>query len=403
MRYKYLAQDDSGRVKSDILQAETSADALRALQAKGLLVFELNPAEPAQTLKNKPQQSKKLPLRLVHQFSSRIAPLCSKHIPIEQALQILIQTSAEKEVKLLCNHILQGVRSGKSVSETFETYPKAIPAYFLAIVKAGERAGDLGQSFEKIAKTTEQNLSFISKLKTAAIYPSLILIFAIIAIVTILLWVVPAMQPVFEAGTGPVSPEVSFILFLSNGLQLYGAHIAWICSASLLLALGWYKSKTGKLAFDRMVLRLPIIGRTILEIETTRIIGLLSDLLKGGLTLNDSLHQVELGLSNQGLRDALGAARIEIRRGQSLSAALEKQKLFPGLFAQIAAVGERTGALSDIFADSASGLRAVIEQKMTRYSALAVPIMTLLTGLIVGAIAIIILSAVLNVNELAIQ
>ena len=403
MNFKYLAQDERGRLKSDVIQAKTKADALRTLQAQGLLIFELSSDEASEKQAKKTHSVATVSLRLVHKFTSRLAPLCSKHIPIEHALQILAQTSDEKEVKAYCDHTLKAVRAGKRVSEALEMHDRVFPPHFLAILKAGEQMGDLGHAFAQIAKTAEQSLNFSSKLKTAAIYPGLIFVFAIFAIVTILLWVVPSMKPVFEAGSGPSSPEIALIVFLSDGLKAYGIEILWIGSAVLLTGLVWYKSKVGRKAFDRMVLGLPIIGRMILQVETTRIMGLLSDLLKGGLTLNDSLHQVEKGLSNQSLRDALGAVRIDIRRGQSLSAALDNQALFPSLFGQIAAVGERTGSLSDILADSAVGMRAVIEQKLTRYSALAVPIMTIVTGLIVGAIAIIILSAVLSVNELTVQ
>jgi general secretion pathway protein F len=404
MIFSYLAQSATGKTVRAVIDAESRAEAMRRLQALDLMVFELTEAGAGRSAAEKAGGAgKRLPSQAVKRFCSALAPLCSRHIPIDQALRILKDTADDKLLGTLASHVHDQVRQGHGLAEALESFPKTFPAQALSLIRAGESAGKVGPALAKVADMTERQMKFVSAIRTATIYPGIVMSFAVLAVIMILLWVVPALQPVLQTEDGRVTGEMALLVGMSSFVSQYGLTtlIALMLAGCGLMA--FYQSGAGRAPIDRFLLTLPLVGSALRDSQAARIMSTLSSLQSAGVSVITALEHVEQGVSNAALKASVAEVRTAVRHGQSLSDALAAQPLLPGLLSQLAAVGEKSGTLPQIFEDSAIGLENILEQRLARYSVVLTPVLTLFMGIMIGSIAMIILNAILSINDLALQ
>lgn len=403
MNFSYLAQSSTGKTVSAMIDAESRTEAMRRLTALDLMVFELKESRsPVATATGTPS-GKRLPSQAVKRFCGALAPLCSQHIPIDQALRILKDTADEKLLRTLAGHVLDEVRRGNGLADALESFPKPFPAQALSLIRAGEKSGKVGPALAKVADMTERQMKFVSAMRTATIYPGIVMSVAILAVLMILVWVVPALEPVLRTGAGKTNGEMAFLVAMSSFVSQHGLKVLLLMALSVTALVGLCQSGKGRVFVDRLLLKMPVVGKVLTDAQAARIMSMLSSLHGAGVPVMAALEHVEAGVSNTVLKAAIAEVRTGVRQGQSLSDALAAQSCLPGLLCQLAAVGEKSGTLPQIFEDSARGLENILEQRLARYSVVLTPVLTLVMGVMIGSIAMIILNAILSINDVALQ
>jgi general secretion pathway protein F len=294
--------------------------------------------------------------------------------------------------------VIEGWRLSKALSE----HPKAFSGLYRGIVASGETSGDLGKVLARLADMLERNQAMAQKASQALIYPVCIFIVAIGVVWALMTFVVPKMVEQFTRMDGVALPwPTRIVIAVSDLIGDWG----WLMLLLIVLAGAaiWQIRKRDalRLRMDRWMLRLPVAGTLIRELDAARFARTLSTLFAAGTPLLEALEGARRTLTNDYIRQEIGLAANAVREGASLAAAIRRAAVFPPIMASMIAAGERSGALPDMLARTASQMEAGFETATTVALRLLEPAVIVLLGLIVMLIVLSIMLPILQINNMA--
>ena len=403
--YSYRAYDQSGRLVEGRLDSDTRADAIEALRRQGALPIEIEEASGTRVrsgfwsrLTARPAVSD----AALAMLTRELATLLAATLPLDDALRLIaLQPSLDARTRRLVASLLTRVLGGDSLSRALQSEPGAFPEYYWNLVAAGERSGGIAAALASLATFLERRAAFRTKLRDALVYPAVLLAAAVVAMSVVVGVLVPAIAPLFdEAGSAP--PPVIAVL---RDLQLLvAAHWPLVIAAAALaiaLLVAGARSASMRRRFDRLALRLPLIGRLIARRETARFSGTLATLLSSGVPMLDAVRLTTAALSNDVYRDASAALVERLAEGGVLSEEMAANGLYGELALRMTAIGERSGDVAPMLARLARIEEEALQRDLERLSGLVAPVLTVAIGLAVGAVILSVMDAVLGLNELA--
>ncbi len=406
-RYSYKAYGPNGAIETGEIAAASRGTALEVLAHRGQLPVELSESGSVMPL-SWWQREVFAPGRLstaqLSIFTRELASLAKAELPIDDALRIVAaQPSIPPRLRQINADLVERVREGQSLSEALAAQNGAFPDFYWHLIAAGEASGSMGAVLEDLAVLLERSAEVRAQTASSLVYPAILVVAAAAAVGVITGVLLPAIMPIFE--DAKATPP-----FLMT--MLAGVHDAlarnWVLMLALLgtlaaALLAAFNNETARFAIDRAVLRLPVVGRFIRERETARFARTLSALVRNGVPVLDSVRIAGGVMSNRIYAEAIRAASEEIREGGVLSRPLARSGLFPDLFLRLAVVGEETGHLDAMHLRAAEIYEASQQRQLQRLTALITPVLTLVIGVVVGGIILSVMSAILSVNELAVQ
>jgi type IV pilus assembly protein PilC len=244
--------------------------------------------------------------------------------------------------------IRTNLEGGLTLNESMARHPKIFSPMYVSMVKAGETGGALDTILSRLADTLERDREINSKVKSASIYPIMILCVALLVVIFILTFVMPTFVESFSSSGTELPAFTQFFMGISYFIKDNGF---WLFIAIILLVSGlkWVGTKPGgRLFFDRLYLNLPIIGKAVNRIAVSRFTRILGTLIKSGVPILEALEVLRGVVGNRVISDAIGEARDSIREGQSIAAPIAATRVFEPMVTQMIAVGEETGALDDM-------------------------------------------------------
>ncbi len=320
---------------------------------------------------------------------------------LDRALRFLVDTAPNKRVAAVLDQIRAGVRDGAPLATTLARFPASFPKLYVGLVRAGEAGGALAPTLDRLAVLLERQRSLSATVTSAMIYPALLLVAAVGAIVLLLTQVLPQFVPLFEQNGAALPASTQFLISAGNAVGSYGLYA--LIGAGV-AGLAWRQALTRpavRLAFDRFVLRLPILGRLSREIIAARFSRTLGTLLINGMPLIGALDIVRDAIGNRAAVGAVEAATSSAKGGAGLSRALGDSGVFPLRTVYLLRLGEETAQLG------AMALRAAeIHEENTRIGiqrmvSLLTPTITIVMGAVVAGIVSSLLLAMLSLNDLA--
>lgn len=337
-------------------------------------------------------------------ITRELAILLSAKLPLDDTLRILaVQPMLTARARRVIGDLVNRVVSGSSLSEAIANHREVFPDYYCRLVAAGERSGSLEAVLNELAAFLERSSGMRARLRTALAYPVFLLFAAFATLTLIVAVLVPAIAPLFEeAGAAP--PPVIAVLLGAQGF--IAAH--WLLLLTLLVTLILVLPAVWRLPSvaawrGSFVLGLPVIGRLISSRETARLAGTLAMLMKGGVPLLEAIEIAAETLVNTPFRKAAASSREQLARGISLSQSFADSGIFSPLAIRLTAVGEKTGQLSEMLERLAAIQEASLQRDMDRLAAFVAPVLTLIIGVVVGAIILSVMSAIVSLNDLALQ
>ncbi len=390
--YNYVAVDAaSRRVRGRELAP--AADALaRELEKRGLLVLEVREAG------GDAGAGGALPRRrAVVEATRAIAALLGAGIPLTRALRVAAQVGGGALAAVL-DDVRAQVERGDTLAEALGRHPRLFSPLYVGVVRAGERAGDLGGAFTRLADHLEKAEELRSRLVSASIYPLLLAVAGGTAVLVLLLFVLPRFAELLE-GSGAALPA-STALLLTVSTTISGSW-PWLLGAGVAGVLGLVaasRTERGRTAGARLLLLLPMVGALRRAVLAARFARLLGVLVAGGTPLLHALEGVSESLADPLARDAATRIRAQVREGTSLREAVAAATVFPPLLAQLVAVGEESGQLGAFLVQAAEMFEGGAERSLRRLVALAEPAMIIIFGGIVGFVALALLQAIYGVN-----
>jgi type II secretion system protein F len=334
-------------------------------------------------------------------LTQQLATLFEAGMPLDRALAILEELAPNARVKVIVSDLLRSVRSGASLSDALaKHHPRPFSRLYINMVRSGEKGGVLEVSLRRLAEFLESRAAFTDAVLSALAYPLVITFVGAGAIVFLLTFVIPRFAVIFNDLGQSIPLPTQILLGVSSVARSY-----WWAGAILVLGavLGWRLwtgTAEGRLAWDRTVLRLPIVGRLSWKIETARFARTLGTMLKSGVPVLGALAVVGDMMSNQYVGRAVARLSESVKRGGTVAAGMQEHASFPSLAMHMVRVGEETGRLEEMLLKVADTFETEVRSELKRVIGLLEPAIILGMGVIVAFIVVAMLLAIFSINEL---
>lgn len=359
-------------------------------------------AEPQAPAPRKPKRGKQaLPPRLVPVFTRELQVLLSAGLPMDRALRILVESTADDRVAAAADALLARVRGGALLSEAMDAMPDRFDEFLRTAVRAGEAGGSLSEVLDQVAAYQERGQRLARSVRTALIYPSILAFAAAFSVILLLTLVVPQFETLFRQSAQVPPLPTRLVIAASSFLRDWG----WTVPAAALvlwIAGRWrYADARRRARLHRRVLGLPVIGAVISGVSVERLSRSLATLLANGVALPEALGLVANTVPNSAVAAAAAVAVDRVKQGERLADALEEGGVLPPLAVQLIRVGEEGGRLVDMLARLAEIYAGEVDVAVRRLTAVIEPALILVIGAVVGGIVLSLLAAIAGLNALA--
>ncbi len=390
--YVFKAMDMAGARARGEVEAESKQAVADQLKSRGMVVLEISDKHGSKEIKLDFMQRVKLQDLAV--MSRQLSTMVSSGMTILRALYVL---EAQTENKLLAATIVEvrkDVEAGLSFSDSLERHPKVFNPLFVSMTRAGEAGGLLESSLLRIADQLESEASLRRQIKSAMVYPCVVLSVAMVVLIALVTFVIPVFVNVFKQFPGQ-NGNTSLPKITQISVDISAIFTQWWFIAApvvvvlLVLFLKWKSSKSGRKRWNRICLRVPMkIGDIVQKVAVARWSRTLSALSGAGVPLLQALEVTGKTAGNVVVDEAMQSVIESVKQGGTLADPLKKEPIFPGMVVQMVAVGEETGALDQMLARIADFYEDQVEAAVKALTSILEPIMIVFIGGMVGFVVI---------------
>ena len=321
-------------------------------------------------------------------FTRQFATMINAGLPLVQSLSILAEQTENKTLKEVTKAVVHDVEAGNTLADAFAKHPKAFSGLYVNMVAAGEAGGILDTILIRLATFLEKSDALIRKVKGAMIYPAVIFSVAIIAISVLLIFVIPTFQSMFAS----VNMELPLPTRVVIGMSQILIGFWWaIIGGMAVMVFGlkkYYATTGGQRHIDGIMLKAPVLGDILRKSAVSRFTRTLGTLISSGVSILDGLEITAKTAGNMVVHDAVMESRQSIAGGETISAPLERSKVFPPMVISMIAVGEQTGGLDEMLTKIADFYDEEVDVAVSSLLSLMEPVMIVVLGVIVGGMVV---------------
>ena len=410
--YRYRAVNPAGEIATGELDAANESEIVGRLRDQGLMPTQIAHSSGAPALadttrtKDRPRrsmfESKTVTRDQLLAITRELSTLLRAGLTLDRALEVLIGLAPTPVTAALMQGIRDDVRGGKSLSQALDTRREVFSRFYVNIVRAGEAGGALGAVLQRLSDTMERNKELRESVKSALIYPVILVCVAVASVALLLIWVVPQFEATF-AQAGKALPLPTLVVVTAGKFMR-----AWWWALAAVIALGimWYRRRGRNPVVrhrrDARLLRIPLLGDLIGKVETARFARTLSTLLANGVTLLAALSIVKETMTNVVMAGALDGVIGKLREGKGFGRPLADTGLYPRLASQMILVGEESGRLEEMLARVAEVYDREVQTAIKRFLSVLEPILILSLAVMIGGIVFSILMGVMGMSELVV-
>jgi general secretion pathway protein F len=390
LRYRALTR--AGGREAGVVEAQTAVAATNVLQARGLIVLDVTSSDkPASFLRGRIRSGD------LAEFTRALAALLPAGLPLARALSVA-RDIAPEPLRVPLADVQVRVQRGSTFADALAAHPAAFPASYTGLVRAGERAGHLAESIDRLADAIESQQEFRAKLITAAIYPTLLAFVGGAAILVLLMVVLPRFGSLFAASGSELPASTAFVLALSRTLRAYAVPVVFILAMVSGFVLWLATARDAAEMRSRLFLRLPLVSGFYREVLAARSSRVIAVLLGGGAPFVAALDDAAKSIDDPSAQREILRIRARAREGTSPAAALAEGQLYPPVLARLIAAGEESSQLEGFFTKAADLFEERAKRSAARFMALAEPALIVAFGMIVGLIALALVQAIYGIN-----
>lgn len=396
--YIYKARDKTGMLITGEVDAADQKEIALSLNSLGYKVISIERQKGIRVILAKLFYNvfRKIKEEDVITSMRQLSAMMHSGLPITEALDSVREQTKNPSFQKIWSEMIDDIRGGKSLSETFEKYPALFSPFCVSMIKVGETAGILDQTLDRIAVIGLEEIALKNKLKSAMVYP-ILLVFLSLGIVTFILTVIlPKFVSIFEESGATLPVPTLILLSISGFLRSYW-YIGVIAIIAAAVAISRYvKSEKGRYNVHSKILKMPLIGGLMLKISMTRLFRTLGEMLRSGIPLVYGLQIVQGVTNNMVVKRLLAHIKDAVSSGASLTSSAKVSGIFPPMVIQMINAGEKTGSLEEMFIQIGEFYDRETTLMINTVTSLIEPLLLLVMGGFVGFLALSVLLPIFN-------
>lgn len=397
MDIEYLCVDAAGKESRGALLALDPDEARDKLKGMGLLVVEVR--EKKAKAERFYRGGKKIKAEDLYNFSKELSVLFNSGINLDKALELLLSSAADGEMKTMLQQILREIKSGKSLSMAFEDTGKFTP-FVNVMVKVGESTGDLKAAFENISQYMNFQIRFKNELRNTMTYPLFLVLASVVILIAMFKFIIPRFFSIFGQDISSLPLTSRALYHISNLVNSNSIFIVLgLLAALLLFSRQINYRKLFKKAYDYM-LYLPVLRNLVLNLELSRFSYSMYSMLRSGVEFIQALKLSKEVIQNSSVRAEIERTLPQIKEGKGIADVFAYVSFIPPMMSGMLRVGENSGTMKEIFFELYNIFDEKFRNSMKRLVTLLEPAVILVMGVIVGAIVISLILTVMNVSNI---
>jgi len=384
--YKWEGKTSKGTVKKGEMEAPSEAAIRIHLRQQNIIPTKI--AVKGKEFKISLPMTKKVPQRAIAIFTRQLATMIDAGLPLVQSLDILSSQQENKSFKNVLREVREDVEGGSTFAGALKKHPSTFDDLYTNLVVAGEEGGILDNILTRLSNYIEKAEALKKKVKSAMIYPTIIVSVAILVVIILMLFVIPVFETMFKSAGQSLPLPTLIVLTMSKIVKKY---IIVIIPAAILFFYffrKFYKTETGKTLVDRWILKVPVFGMLLKKVAVARFARTLGTLVSSGVPILDGLLIVSKTAGNRTVETAILNARNSIREGETIAEPLGRSKIFPAMVIQMISVGESTGALDSMLTKIADFYDDEVDVAVSNLTSLLEPFLMVFLGVVIGGVVI---------------
>jgi type IV pilus assembly protein PilC len=344
---------------------------------------------PTKVKKRRTKGGKKIKPKDIALFTRQMATMMKAGVPLLQAFDIVGKGNNNPNITRLLNDIRSDVETGTSLNAAFRKHPMHFDSLYCNLVEAGEAAGILEALLDRLATYMEKTEAIKSKIKSALMYPTSVIIVAFVVVTIIMIFVIPAFKQVFTSFGADLPAPTLLVMGISDYFVQYWWLIFGVVGGGTYFFMqAWKRNERMQKFMDRLLLKLPIFGVLIDKSCVARWTRTLSTMFAAGVPLVEALDSVGGASGNSVYREATEKIQQEVATGTSLTAAMGNARVFPNMVLQMCAIGEESGSIDHMLGKAADFYESEVDDMVAGLSSLMEPIIIVVLGTVIGGIVV---------------
>jgi type IV pilus assembly protein PilC len=413
-KYDYVALDNRGKETKGTVEVASQNEAIGRVKEMGLFPTKIVETEKVPDKKVSKGRAKSTPRpggkkggginlninltipglgskvkpKVLTAFTRQLATLVDAGLPLLRGLRVLEKQERSAALKKILGELALSIEGGSTFSEALAQHPKVFNRLFVNMVKAGELGGVLEVVLKRLAEFSEKAQKIKGKVKAALFYPVAVLIVAVGILILLMVMVVPKFKEVF-AGMGVKLPGFTvFVLACSDAVRFHILPTLGLVTVGVVLFLMAIKTKLGRYFWDKLKLKMPVMGPVISRVAIARFTRTLGTLVSSGVPILQALMIVKETAGNVIISNAIAGVHESVKEGETITAPLEASGVFPPMVVSMVDVGEQTGALPEMLLKISDNYDEEVDNAVASMTSLLEPIMIVFLAVVVGSIVI---------------
>ena len=413
-KYDYVALDNRGKETKGTVEVASQNEAIGRVKEMGLFPTKIVETEKVPEKKSAGKKARSAPKaggkkggalnvninikipglsgrvkpKVLTTFTRQLATLVDSGLPLLRGLRVLEKQERNGTLKGILGELALAIEGGSTFSEALAQHPKVFNRLFVNMVKAGELGGVLEVVLKRLAEFAEKAQKIKGKVKAALFYPVAVLIVATGILILLMVMVVPKFKEVF-AGMQVQMPRFTlFVLRISDAIRFHILQTLGLVTVLVVAFLLTIKTKIGRLVWDKIKLKMPVLGPVISKVAIARFTRTLGTLVSSGVPILQALTIVKETSGNVIVSNAINGVHESVKEGETITAPLEASGVFPPMVVSMVDVGEQTGALPEMLLKISDNYDEEVDNAVASMTSLLEPIMIVFLAVVVGSIVI---------------
>ena len=396
--FRYTAKTATAQTVSGKISADTKEAVIDELRKRKLTIVSLDELKEASAAKISSKGGKVKADEIVI-FARQLATLVDAGIPIIHGLNALKDQVVHPVFKKVLGQVESDIQHGSGLSVAFSKHPSVFDTLFVNMVKVGETGGVLSTVLDRVSTYMEKTLKLQRKVKSALIYPAVVVSMAIIITIILLVKVVPTFASIYASLNAELPAMTQLLLNISAILKKYLWALILLGMALIFLLKKWRKTEKGALRIDGFLLRMPIFGELLRKVAISRFSRTLATLVQSGVPILESLDIVQKTIGNRVLEKVIDEVKNNVREGESIAAPLEKSGVFPPMVTRMISIGEKSGQMEKMLLKISEFYDDQVDAAVEGLTSIIEPLIIGVLGVVIGFIVIALFMPIMKISQ----